>query len=143
MADPSIREDELALTLDYRCARLAVSSDESYCTNFAAAIEGIIRAVPETTSDVMESVSVARRAYASGLPAPEDPAPREFDESRSHATCYTISPSLPMPTALFLRDVSLRVAAHFQVPAAPPCAKGRSSSSFCAHSSSWTGLRRV
>jgi hypothetical protein len=82
MADPTIREDELALTLDYRCTRIAVSSDESYCTNFAAVIEGIIRAVPETTSDIMESVSAARRTYVSGLPAPEDPAPREFDESR-------------------------------------------------------------
>lgn len=83
MADPSLRDDELALTLDHRCYRLAVHDDDTYCSNFASIIEGIIRSIPETTSDVMESTAAARRSYVTALPAPDQPAPRDFDESRS------------------------------------------------------------
>jgi hypothetical protein len=83
LADPSICDDELAKTLDYRCSRVAIYNDSSYCTNFAAMIEGIIRTIPETTSDVMESASSARRAYVEALPAASADNPREFDESRS------------------------------------------------------------
>ena len=85
LTDPSLRDDELALTLDYRCYHIAVHDDEMYCSNFAAIIEGIIRSIPATTSDVMESTAAVRRAYVAALPQPDQPAPRDFDESRSHA----------------------------------------------------------
>ena len=66
----------------------------------AAIIEGIIRSIPETTSDVMESTAAARRSYAAALPAHDQPAPRDFDESRSHAVqrCTPTSTLLPHPT---------------------------------------------
>ena len=82
MTDPFIREDELSETLDYRCARIVVHGDEHYAAQFASIVEGIVRNIPETTSDVMESMSAARRVYVAALPQPNDPVPLEFDESR-------------------------------------------------------------
>jgi hypothetical protein len=86
MADPSIREDELAETLDYRCTRIAVYGDEHYAAQFALIVECIVRNMPDTISDVMESMSATRRAYVAALPQPNDPVPHEFDESRSDIT---------------------------------------------------------
>lgn len=85
-------------------------------------IEGIIKTVPETTSDIMESVSAARRAYAAQLPSPEDPIPREFDESRSlclklksstHSHTFHLSPSGMLLCALPFTS-------RCKLPAAPP-----------------------
>ncbi len=135
MADPSIRDDELALTLDHRCHRLAVHDDATYCINFAAMIEGIIKSIPETTSDMMESVSAARRAYVTALPPPEQPLPRDFDESRY------LTPLLRCVASTPHRDVALRVAYHFKVP--HPLRQRRASCSSSACSSSSTGLKRA
>ena len=67
-------------------------------------IEGIIRCMPDSTSDVMETAFKARRIYTAALPSPDDPPPLEFDESR---------------------DVGLRIAAErqFLVDWAAACAK--------------------
>ncbi len=106
LADPSIREDELALTLDYRCYRVDVHDDASYCSNFAGIIECIIKTIPETTTDIMELTSAARRAYVTGLPAADQPISREFDESRSAKLPAPPLCSAPPPTLTEFRYVN-------------------------------------
>ena len=94
---------------------MAVHGDEHYAALFASIVEGIVRNIPEATSDVMESMSAARRVYVAAQPQPNDPVPLEFDESRLGALPPQHHPSSSAPltsTTLDARRFNNHITPH-------------------------------